>query len=51
VITSFFITQFVAIFFMGITIAQIFCFIVTIGTAVVLRLADLKRSRQIIGRF
>ena len=51
VITSFVITQFVAIFFMGITIAQIFCFIVTIGTAVVLRLADLKRSRQIIGRF
>ena len=51
VITSFAITQFVAFFFMGITITQIFCFLVTIGTAVVLRLADLKRSRQIIGRF
>ena len=51
VITSFAITQFIAIFFMGITITQIFCFLVTIGTAVVLRLADLKRSRQIIGRF
>ena len=51
VITSFAITQFIAIFFMGITITQIFCFLVTIGTAVVLRLSDFKRSRQIIGRF
>ena len=51
VITSFAITQFVAFFFMGITISQILSFLVTIGTAFVLRLADLKRSRQIIGRF
>jgi hypothetical protein len=51
VITSFAITQFVAFFFMGITITQILCFLVTIGIAIALRLADLKRSRQIIGRF
>ena len=51
VITSFAITQFVAFFFMGISITQILCFLVTIGTAFALRMADLKRSRQIIGRF
>ena len=51
VITSFAITQFVAFFFMGFSIAQMFCFLITIGTAFVLRMADLKRSRQIIGRF
>ena len=51
VITSFAITQFVAFFFMGISITQILCILVTIGTAFALRMADLKRSRQIIGRF
>ena len=51
VITSFSITQLIAFFFMGISITQILCFIVTIGTAFALRMADLKRSRQIIGRF
>ena len=51
VITSFAITQFGAFFFMGISITQILCFLVTIGTAFALRMADLKRSRQIIGRF
>ena len=51
VITSFSITQFIAFFFMGISVTQIFCFLITIGTAFALRLADLKRSRQIIGRF
>ena len=51
VITSFAITQFIAFFFMGISITQILCFLVTIGTAFALRMADLKRSRQIIGRF
>ena len=51
VITSFAITQFVAFFFMGISITQILCFLITIGTAFALRMADLKRSRQIIGRF
>ena len=51
VITSFAITQFVAFFFMGISITQILSFLVTIGTAFALRMADLKRSRQIIGRF
>ena len=51
VITSFAITQFIAFFFMGISITQISCFLVTIGTAFALRMADLKRSRQIIGRF
>ena len=51
VITSFAITQFIAFFFMGISITQILSFLVTIGTAFALRMADLKRSRQIIGRF
>lgn len=51
VITSFSITQLIAFFFMGISIAQVICFLITIGTAFVLRMADLKRSRQIIGRF
>ena len=51
VITSFSITQLIAFFFMGISIAQIICFLITIGTAFALRMADLKRSRQIIGRF
>ena len=51
VITSFAITQFIAFFFMGISITQILCFLVTIGTAFSLRMADLKRSKQIIGRF
>ncbi len=51
VITSFAITQFIAFFFMGISITQILCFLITIGTAFALRMADLKRSRQIIGRF
>ena len=51
VITSFAITQFVAFFFMGISITKILCFLITIGTAFALRMADLKRSRQIIGRF
>ena len=51
VITSFAITQFIAFFFMGISIAQVICFLITIGTAFALRMADLKRSRQIIGRF
>ena len=51
VITSFVITQFIAFFFMSITIAQIICFLISLGTAFSLRMADLKRSRQIIGRF
>ena len=51
VITSFSITQLIAFFFMGISITQVICFLITIGTAFVLRMADLKRSRQIIGRF
>ena len=51
VITSFVITQFIAFFFMSITIAQILCFLISLGTAFSLRMADLKRSRQIIGRF
>ena len=51
VITSFSITQLIAFFFMGISIAQDICFLITIGTAFALRKADLKRSRQIIGRF
>ena len=51
VITSFAITQFIAFFFMGISITQILCFVITIGTTFALRMADLKRSRQIIGRF
>ena len=51
VITSFAITQFIAFFFMGISIAQVVCFLITIATAFALRMADLKRSRQIIGRF
>ena len=51
VITSFAITQFIAFFFMGISITQIICFLITIGTTFALRMADLKRSRQIIGRF
>ena len=51
VITSFAITQFIAFFFMGISITQVNCFLITIGTAFALRMADLKRSRQIIGRF
>lgn len=51
VITSFSITQLIAFFFMGISIAQVICFLITIGTAFALRMADLKRSRQIIGRF
>ena len=51
VITSFVITQFIAFFSMGITILQIFCFLISLGTAFNLRMADLKRSRQIIGRF
>ena len=51
VITSFVITQFIAFFFMSITIAQILCFIISLGTAFSLRMADLKRSKQIIGRF
>ena len=51
VITSFAITQFIAFFLMGFSIAQVICFLITIGTAFALRMADLKRSRQIIGRF
>ena len=51
VITSFAITQFIAFFFMGISITQVVCFLITIATAFALRMADLKRSRQIIGRF
>ena len=51
VITSFVITQFIAFFFMSITIVQILCFLISLGTAFSLRMADLKRSRQIIGRF
>ena len=51
VITSFVITQFIAFFFMSITIVQIICFLISLGTAFSLRMADLKRSRQIIGRF
>lgn len=51
VITSFSITQLIAFFLMGISIAQVICFLITIGTAFALRMADLKRSRQIIGRF
>ena len=51
VITSFVITQFIAFFFMSITIAQIICFLISLGTAFSLRMADLKRSKQIIGRF
>ena len=51
VITSFAITQFIAFFFMGISITQVICFLMTICTAFALRIADLKRSRQIIGRF
>tara|TARA_X000000950_G_scaffold252350_1_gene314387 strand:- start:617 stop:1015 length:399 start_codon:yes stop_codon:yes gene_type:complete len=51
VITSFVITQFIAFFFMSITIAQIICFLISLGIAFSLRMADLKRSRQIIGRF
>ena len=50
-IISFVITQFIALFFMGITIAQFLCFLISLGTAFSLRMADLKRSRQIIGRF
>ena len=50
-ITSFVITQYIAFFFMSITIAQILCFLISLGTAFSLRMADLKRSRQIIGRF
>ena len=50
-IISFEITQFIAFFFMGITIAQYLCFLITLGTAFSLRMADLKRSRQTIGRF
>ena len=50
-IFSFVITQFIAFFFMSITIAQILCFLISLGTAFSLRMADLKRSRQIIGRF
>ena len=51
VITSFAITQFIAFFFMGISITQVVSFPITIATAFALRMADLKRSRQIIGRF
>ena len=51
VITSFSITQLIAFFFMGISIAQVICCLITIGTAFALRMPDLKRSRQIIGRF
>ena len=51
VITSFSITQLIAFFFMGISIAQVICFLITISSAFALRMADLKRSRQIIGRF
>ena len=51
VITSFVITQFIALFFMGITIAQFLCFLISLGTAFSLRMADLKRSKQILGRF
>ena len=51
VITSFVITQFIAFFFMSITIAQIICFLISLGIAFSLRMADLKRSKQIIGRF
>ena len=51
VITSFVITQFIAFFFMSITIAQIICFLISLGIAFSLRMADLKRSRQIIGKF
>ena len=51
VITSFAITQFIAFFFMGISITQVVSFLITIATAFALRMADLKRSRQIIGRF
>ena len=51
VITSFAITQFIAFFFMGISITQVVCFLITIATAFALRMADLKRSRPIIGRF
>ena len=51
VITSFVITQFIAFFFMSITIAQIICFLISLGTAFSLRMADLKRSKQILGRF
>ena len=51
VITSYSITQLIAFCFMVISIAQVICFLITIGTAFALRMADLKRSRQIIGRF
>ena len=51
VIPSFVITQFIAFFFMSITIAQILCFLISLVTAFSLRMADLKRSKQIIGRF
>ena len=51
VITSFAITQFIAFFLMGISITQVVCFLITIATTFALRMADLKRSRQIIGRF
>ena len=51
VITSFAITQFIAFFFMGISITQVVCFLITIATAFALRMADLKRSRQRIGKF
>ena len=51
VITSFSITQLIAFFFMGISITQVVSFLITIATAFALRMADLKRSRQIIGRF
>ena len=51
VITSFAITQFISFFFKGISITQVVSFLITIATAFALRMADLKRSRQIIGRF
>ena len=51
VITSFSITQLIAFFFMGSSITQVVSFLIAIAKAFALRLADLKRSRQIIGRF
>ncbi len=51
VITSFAITQFISFFIIGISITQVVSFLITIATAFALRMADLKRSRQIIGRF
>ena len=51
VIISCVITQFIAFFFMGVSIVQFLCFLILLGTAFSLKMGDLKQSRQIIGRF